>query len=138
MACDVQRFNKLTKQMSAYAHYTREQHLELAASRARRRERARQLAAQLNQRFQFRRPAGNGAPRLRLASELLDSDHPAHQAAGRTLYAQAKRVGQLAERDERMLAGEHPGNADGRYRAACAYAERRGLPAPLGGSRERL
>lgn len=39
---------------------------------ARRRERARQLAAQLNQRFQFRRPAGNGAPRLRLASELLD------------------------------------------------------------------
>ena len=138
MAYDVQRFNKLTKQMSAYAHYTREQHLELAASRARRRERARQLAAQLNQRFQFRRSAGNGAPRLRLASDLLASDHPAHQAAGRTLYAQAKRVGQLAERDERMLAGEHPGNADGRYRAACAYAERWGLPAPLGGSRERL
>ena len=35
-----------------------------------------------------------------------------------------------------ILAGEHPGNADGPYRAACAYAERWGSPAPLGGSRE--
>src|SRR5213080_3532382 len=42
MAYDVQRFNELTKQMSAYAHYARDGHLQLAAARARRRARARQ------------------------------------------------------------------------------------------------
>ena len=57
---------------------------------------------------------------------------PAHQAAGRTLYAQAKRAERLAERDQRLLAGQHPGNADGRYRAACTHAERWGLDMPPG------
>src|SRR5450755_4241534 len=119
MAYDVQRFNELTKQISAYAHYTRDTHLQRAAARAQRRERARQLAEQLN-------------GRLRVASELLDSPHPAHQNAGRTLYADTKHTERLAERDERLRAGQHPGNTDGRYRSACTYANRWGLPTPPG------
>jgi hypothetical protein len=131
MAYDVQRFNELTKQMSAYAHYARGGHLQLAAARARR---ARQVAEQVNSQLQLRfRAAGAGlAGRLRLASELLDSDYPAHRAAGRKLYAQAKRTERLAERDERLRADQHPGEADGRYRAACSYAERWGLEIPPG------
>jgi hypothetical protein len=70
------------------------------------------------------------AGRLRIASELLDSLHPAHQAAGRKLYADAKRTERLAERDQRLRAGQHPGNADGRYRAACTYAQRWRLQTP--------
>jgi hypothetical protein len=58
----------------------------------------------------------------------LDSPHPAHQAAARKLYADAQRAERLAERDERLRAGRHPGNADGRYRAACTYSERWALP----------
>ena len=134
MAYDVQRFNELTKQMSAYSHYTRDRHLQLAAARARRRERARQLAEQLNNqlRLRFRTGDDRAAGRLRLASELLDSDHPHHQAAGKAMYAAAKRAERLAERDQRLRAGRHPGNADGRYRAACTYAERWGLEMPPG------
>ena len=134
MAYDVQRFNELTKQMSAYAHYARDGHLQLAAARARRRDRARQLAEHVNSQLQLRfRAVGAGlAGRLRLASELLDSDYPAHRAAGRKLYGQAKRTERLAERDERLRAGQHPGEADGRYRAACSYAERWGLEMPPG------
>jgi hypothetical protein len=44
MAYDVQRFNELTKQMSADAHYARDGHLQLAAARSRWRERARRSA----------------------------------------------------------------------------------------------
>ncbi len=134
MAYDVQRFNELTKQMSAYAHYTRDEHLQLAAARARRRTRARQLAEQLNSqlRFTFRTAESRPDWRLRLASDLLDSDYPAHQAAGKTMYAAAKLAERLVERDERLRAGQHPGNADGRYRAACTYAERWGLQMPPG------
>ena len=132
MAYDVQRFNELTKQMSAYTHYTREKHLEHAAARARRRERALKLAEQLNSqlRLRFRTDENNPAGRLRVASELLNSDYPAHQAAGRQLYAQAKQAQRLAERDQRLRAGQHPGNTDGRYRAACTHAERWGLQPP--------
>jgi hypothetical protein len=134
MAYDVQRFNELTKQMSAYTHYTRDGHLQLAAARARRRERTQQLAQQLNSqlRLRFRTGTEDPAGRLRLASDLLDSDHPAHQAAGTTIYATAKQTQRLAQRDQRLRAGQHPGNADGRYRAACTYAERWGLQMPPG------
>jgi hypothetical protein len=134
MAYDVQRFNELTKQMSAHAHYTRDGHLQLAAARARRRDRARQLAEQLNSQLRLRFRTGADCPggRLRLASELLDSDYPAHQAAGKAIYAAAQRAQRLGERDERLEAGQHPGNADGRYRAACTYAERWGLEMPPG------
>jgi hypothetical protein len=132
MAYDVQRFNELTKQMSAYAHYTRDRHLQLAAARAQRRERARQLVEQLNRRLRFRTSDEDPAGRLRVASELLDSPHPAHQAAGRKLYADAELTERLAKRDERLRAGRHPGNADGRYRAACTYAQRWGLQTPPG------
>ena len=131
MAYDVQRFNELTKQMSAYAHYTRGEHLALAAARAQRRDRARQLAEQINTRLRFRLDDG-GAGRLRVASDLLDSDYPAHQAAGQVMYATAQRAQRLAERDQRLRAGRHPGNADGRYRAACTYAQRWGLEMPPG------
>jgi Resolvase, N terminal domain len=65
-------------------------------------------------------------------TELLDSPHPAHQAAGRTLHADTKLTQRLAERENRLRAGQHPGNADGRYRAACTYADRWGLPTPPG------
>jgi hypothetical protein len=134
MAYDVQRFNELTKQMSAYAHYTRDKHLEHAAARARRRERALKLAEQLNSqlRLRFRTDDNSQGGRLRVAFELLNSDYPAHQAAGRQLYAQAKRAERLIERDQRLRAGQHPGNADGRYRAACTHAERWGVQPPPG------
>ena len=46
------------------------------------------------------------------------------------LYAAAKRQERLTERDQRLQAGKHPGDADGRYRVAYAYAQRWGLPAP--------
>jgi TnpA family transposase len=94
MVYDVQCFNELTKQMSAYAHYTRGGHLQLAAARARRRDRARQLAEQLNSQLRLRFRTGDDASggRLRLASELLDSDYPAHRAAGKAMYAAAKRA----------------------------------------------
>src|SRR6202011_5342520 len=120
--------------MSAYAHYTRGGHLQLAAARARRRDRARELAEQLNSqlRLLFRTDDDGPGGRLRLASELLDSDYPAHRAAGKAMYAAAKRAERLVERDERLRAGQHPGNADGRYRAACTYAERWGLEMPPG------
>ena len=70
--------------------------------------------------------------RLQTARQLLDSEHPAHQAAGRTLYASAQRQLRLEQRDERLLAGRHPGDADGRYRAAYRYAQQWGLPLPAG------
>ena len=134
MAYDVQRFNELTKQMSAYIHYQRDGHLQLAAARAQRRARARQLAEQLNSQLRLRFPTGESplAGRLRLASELLESEHLNHQAAGRMLYARAEREERLAKRDQRLRSGQHPGNADGRYRAACTYAERWGLEMPPG------
>ena len=133
MAYDVQRFNELTKQMSAYAHYQRgQEHFELAAKRAARRARARELAEQLNQRLRFRLSDYGPAARLQTARQLLDSEHPAHQAAGRTLYANAQRELRLEQRDERLLAGRHPGDADGRYRAAYRYAQQWGLPLPAG------
>ncbi len=105
---------------------------ELAAARARRRERARQLAEQLNSQLRLRFRTGDDGPdgRLRVASDLLDSDYPAHQAAGNAMYAAARRAERLVERDERLRTGQHPGNADGRYRAACTHAERWGLETP--------
>ena len=108
MAYDVQRFNELTKQMSAYAHYTRDGHLQLAAARARRRDRARQLAEQLNSQLRLRFRTGDDGPggRLRLASELLDSDYPAHQAAGKAIYASREAGG--AARRARPAAARRP------------------------------
>jgi len=129
MAADVARFDVLTKRMSAYAHCTRPEHLELAAARAQRRQQAKQLAETINARLAFR-AANQPAARLRTARELLDSPHPAHHAAGRALYAAAQRHQRLAERDQRLIAGRHPGPADGRYLAACRYAQAFGLPPP--------
>ena len=72
MAYDAQRFNELTKQMSAYAHYQRgAEHFELAAKRAARRARARELAEQLNQRLRFRLGEHRPAVRLQTARQLL-------------------------------------------------------------------
>jgi hypothetical protein len=67
---------------------------------------------------------------MRTARQLLDSPHPAHHAAGRALYATVQRQQRLAERDQRLLAGRHPGPADGRYLAACHYAQASGLSEP--------
>jgi hypothetical protein len=130
MAYDVQRFNELTKEMSAYAHVTGEGYLERAARRTERRRGLDELAQQVNRQLRFRIPVEGADARLRRASELLDSDYAPHQQAGRALYAHAKREQRLSERDKRLLAGAHPADADGRYRAAYAYALRWGLPAP--------
>ena len=127
MAYDVQRFNELTKQMSAYAHVTRAEHGARAAARARRRAELRALAEQTNLRLRFRL---EGAARVQLARDLLDSDHPAHQAAGRRLYAAAERDTALQLRDQRVANGQDPGALDGRYRAALRHASRWGLPQP--------
>ena len=71
--------------MSAYAHYARAEHLELAARRARRRQQLDELAAQINQRLRFRIPDTGPQTLLCRASGLLDSEHPSHRAAGRAL-----------------------------------------------------
>jgi hypothetical protein len=47
------------------------------------------------------------------------------------VYATVKREAEHGDRDKRLLAGQYPGNTDGRYRAACTHAERWGLPVPL-------
>jgi hypothetical protein len=127
MAYDVQCFNELTKRMSAYAHVTRAENAARAAARARRRAAVRQLAEQTNLRLRFR---VEGASRVQLARDLLDSDHPAHHAAGRRLYTAAEREAAAELRDRRVAAGEDPGPLDGRYRAAIRHASRWGLPAP--------
>ena len=90
----------------------------------------RQLAEQTNLRLRFR---VEGASRVQLARDLLDSEHPAHQAAGRQLYAAAEREAAWELRDGRVAAGQDPGPLDGRYRAAGQHARRWGLPAPRWG-----
>ena len=127
MAYDVQRFNELTKQMSAYAHVTRAEHAARAAARARHRAQLRALAEQTNLRLRFR---VEGASRVQLARDLLDSEHPGHQAAGRRLYAAAEREATWQQREQRVAAGQDPGPLDGRYRAAVRHAIRWGLPEP--------
>ena len=126
MAYDVARFNELTKQMSAYAHVTGEGYLERAAQCAERRRRLDELAENVNSqlRFRFRLPKARPEALLRRASDLLDSDYQPHQASGRVLHAAAKRQERLTERDQRLHAGDHPGDTDGRYRAAYTYAQR--------------
>jgi hypothetical protein len=127
MAYDVQRFNELTKQMSAYAHLADREHAARTAGRARRRQQLQSLVRQASLRFNFR---VTQRPPLLIASELLESEHPSHQAAGRRLYAQAQQRERLELRDQRLLAGQHPGDSDGRYRVAWRHAQRWGLPAP--------
>lgn len=128
MAYDVQRFNELTKRMSAYAHYRRPEHLQHLAARAERRQRARALADTLTLKFRSRH-AGPAA-QLRLARDLLDSSHPPHRQTGRVMYAAAQRQTRLEERDQRLTEGRHPGDSDGRYSSAHAYACQWDLPAP--------
>jgi hypothetical protein len=55
-----------------------------------------------------------------------------HEPKQRALYATAQRAQRLAERDQRLAAGQHPGNTDGRYHAACTHAQRWGLDMPPG------
>lgn len=132
MAYDVQRFNQLTKQMSAYAHYTREEHLQLTAARARRREHALELAEQLNRRLRLRFRAddeGLGG-RLRVAGELLDSPHPPIRPPAASSTPTPSRHNGSPERDQRLSACQPPGSADRRYRAAYTYAQRWRLEIP--------
>jgi hypothetical protein len=128
MAYDVQRFNELTKRMSAYAHYRRPEHLDRLRVRAERRRRARELATALN--ATFRSAHAGPAAQLRMARDLLDSSYPAHQRMGRLMYAAARRQVRLDERDQRLTQGLHPIDSDGRYSAAFAYARQWGLPLP--------
>ena len=68
MAHDVAPFNELTKQMSAYAHYLREDHLDHAQMRAARRQRTRAVAEQIHQRLSIRIADSNPTVRLRSAA----------------------------------------------------------------------
>ena len=97
MAYDVQRFNELTKQMSAYIHYQRDGHLQLAAARAQRRARARRLAEQLNQ------PAAASLPHRR---------EPARRPAAARLGAAGVRAPQPpGRRPDAVRAGRARGAA---------------------------
>lgn len=131
MAFDVERFNRLTKQMAAYTHYQRQDHLERAERRAQRRGRVKQLAEQINKRIGFR-GSGQARARLHTARALLESGYAAHHRMGERLYAAVQREQRLQQRDLRLMAGQHPGNTDRRYRAACNYAQTWGLPMPPG------
>lgn len=131
MAYDVQRFNELTKQMSAYSHVRARGYVARSRARAERRKTAAALAEQVNLRLPFRI---SDSARVRVAAQLLDNDHPAHQAAGRRLYRDAQRQERLLARDQRLAEGHHPGLSDARYVAACRYAERWGLPTPAAGA----
>ena len=135
MAYDVQRFNELTKQMSAYAHYARDGHLQLAAARARRRDRARQLAEQRQQ------PAAAALPRRRRRAwrggcgSPLSCSTPTTQPIGpRAASSTAKPSGQSGSPSATSACApvSTPAQADGRYRAACSYAQRWGLQMPPG------
>ena len=129
MAYDVQRFNELTKQMSAYAHYARDGHLQLAAARARRRDRARQLAEQINSQLRLRFRAGGGglAGRLRLASSCSTPTTPPTRPPAASSTAHAKRAERLAERDERAARRSAP-------RATRTAATAPPVPTPSGGA----
>ena len=103
MAYDVQRFNELAKQMSAFAHYT------AAATFSWPWRVLRAAIACASSPSGSTASCGRGsatdgglAGRLRVASELLASDYPTHPAAGRKLYADGKPAKQLAERDHRL------------------------------------
>ena len=128
MAYDVQRFNELTKQMSAYAHVTRVRARRPgggagpAPSRAARARRADQPAAA---RSGWRARRG-----CSWRATCSTASTPAHQAAGRRLYAAAEREAAWQQREQRVAAGQDPGALDGRYRAAVRHAIRWGLPEP--------
>ncbi len=109
IALDIARFDRFTKQMAAYAHYQNPEHLQHAQRRARRRAQLQTLAARINERLPFRTPQTSPAARLKVARALLDSPHSAHCAAGSALYANAQTEQRLAERDQRLTTGRHPG-----------------------------
>ena len=112
MAYDVQRFNELTKQMSAYAHYTRDgppaagrrPRAPARASAPARRAAQQPAAAAVPHR---RRRAGRAAAARLRAARLRLPGPSGGRAASSTRHA--KRTERLAERDERLRAGQHPG-----------------------------
>jgi hypothetical protein len=129
LAADLEHFARFTRQARAYAKWTRANHAHHAAARARRRQDVAMVAAQINHKLAFRLQLGADA-KLKRARDLLDSDYPAHQAAGRALYAAVDGEQRPAARDAALITGQHPGTSDATYIAACTYAERWGLPGP--------
>jgi hypothetical protein len=129
LAADLEHFARFTRQARAYAKWTRANHAHYAAARARRRQDVAMLAAQINHKLAFRLQLGADA-KLKRARDLLDSEYPAHQAAGRALYAAVDGEQRLADRDAALITGQHSGTSDATYIAACKYAERWGLPGP--------
>lgn len=129
IAADLDDFATMCRQARAYAKWTHAEHRQRAARRAGRRRELAALAAQVNKRLSFRLELGPDA-KLKRASELLDSEHPAHQAVGRALYHAASTEQRLADRDRALISGRHPGWSDGAYTAACKHADRWGLPGP--------
>ena len=109
MAYDVQRFNELTKQMSAYAHVARVEHAARAAARARRRAELRALAEQTNLRLRFRvEGASAGAAGARPAR--LRPPRPTRRP-GRRLYAAAEREAAWQQREQRVRGRAGPRRA---------------------------
>ena len=107
MAYDVARFNELTKQMSAYAHYQRgQEHFELAAKRAARRARARRArrAAQPAAALPPRRARAGSAAADRAAAAGLR----APGAPGRRAHAVRQRAARAAARAARRAAPRRP------------------------------
>jgi len=89
-----------------------------------------ELPAQVNQRLGFRTAEAAPQAFLRRASELLDLQHPNHQAAGRAMYAQAMRAQQLAplatgERRDCYRAGRRGAGRPGRRWVAARQGTRR-------------
>ena len=129
MAYDVQRFNELTKQMSAYAHVTRAEHAARAAARARRRAALRALAEQTNLRLRFRVRAPPGCSWRATCS--TQSTPPTRRPAGScTPRPSARPPGSSAT--QRVAAGQDPGRLDGRYRAAVRHAPAGASQSPVG------
>ena len=139
MAYDVQRFNELTKQMSAYAHYQRgQEHLELAAKRAARRARARELAEQLNQRLRFR--LGEHGPRSAAADRTAAAGLRAPGPPGRRAHAVRQRAAPAAARRS-ATSGSSPAGTPEMPTAATgpptATHSNGGYRCPPGGERRR-
>ena len=136
---DIARFNELTKQMSAYAHYQRgQEHLELTAKRAARRapgtraRRATQPAAALPPRRARARSAAadrTAAAGLRAPGTPGRRAHAVRQCRNEQL--------RLEQRDERLLAGRPPATRTAATGPPTATHSNGGCRCPPGGGRRR-
>ena len=135
MAYDVQRFNELTKQMSAYAHVTRAEHAARAAARARRRAELRALAEQTNLRLRFRvEGASAGAAGARPARQRAPGP-PGGRAAAVCRRRARGRLASSASSASRP--GRTPARLTGATAPPCATPSGGACRSPAGTPRRR-